>query len=207
MPNQLPTLQEVQNLSDPAPSWMWTMDIIYGGNYIVNALQVLEVTFPFTYIDVDGRYRGGTTIYFPGKNNIDKVTVSLYETEDFAMLQAIKLWQGIIVNDDNIHGLPIDYMGNIVLNLYDNVGRPRASCNLAGCWPAQLSDWQLNYQQSGHLQMSVSFSVNNSEFTFYDTAGTPFVPPSLANATIFNSTLAAVNPGVSGLLADRLSGY
>src|SRR6478736_5111464 len=135
--SRLPTLDDVQRLADPAPSWMWTMDILRGNLIAVSALRVLEVTFPFTYIDAEARYRGGTTIYFPGKNNIDKVTVSFYETEDFAILQAIKWWQGLIVNNDSVHALPKDYMGNIVLTLHDNTGQQRASCNLAGCWPAQ----------------------------------------------------------------------
>ena len=177
----LPSLRDIENLADPAPSWMWMMDIVRGDKLAVSSLQVLEVNFPFTYFDVDGRYRGGTYIYFPGKNNIDKVTVGFYETEDFAILQAVQTWQGLITNSENIHALPKDYMGNIVLSLFDNRGIQRLGCNLSGCWPAQLSDWQLNYQQSAHLTISVTFAVNSSQFTFYDASGALFDASSPAN--------------------------
>src|SRR6185437_1869713 len=122
---------------------------------------------PFTYLEVDGRYRSGTYIFFPGKNNIDKVTISFYETQDFFILKAFKLWQSLIVNDDNIHALPIAYLGSCVLTCYDTQGAPRMQCNLSGCWPSQLSDWSLTYSGSNHLPVQVQFSVNSSDFEFF----------------------------------------
>jgi hypothetical protein len=173
-----PTLQQVQGLPDPALSWMWTADILFNNIIIVSALQVLEVNFPFAYIESISRPRAGSFLYFPGHSNIDGTSVSFYETENFYILQAFKTWQGNIKDDKGNYGLPINYLGEIVLRCYDGTGRPgaetgtpRFETTLIGCWPAKLSDWSLNYQGSNHLIVQVQFSVNDSDSKFFDPNG------------------------------------
>jgi hypothetical protein len=194
-----PTLNQIEGLLDPAPDWMWTMDILRGGSVLLSNLHVLEVQFPFLYLEVEGRYRAGTYIFFPGKNNIDKVTVSFYETEDFFVLQAFTLWQSLIVDDDNIHALPKDYLGSCVLTCYDGAGNQRIQCNLSGCWPAQLSDWSLNYSSSNHLQVQVQFSVNASKFTFFTKTGAQIMPTANPALTAQQNLGAQVNPFTNNL--------
>jgi hypothetical protein len=168
MASTFPTLSQIQKLPDPIPSWLWSCDIELPGDKIIPGPYILEITFPFSYIEPISRYRAGSFLYFPGHSNIDTVTVNFYETEDFRVLQAFKLWQSMVIDDLGNYSAPTSFLGAINLHLHDNQGRERATCHLYGCWPARLTDWSLNYQSSTHLQVGVQFSVNNSKFVFKD---------------------------------------
>lgn len=175
----LPTLNQVQGLPDPAENWAWTADILIKDVILVSALRVLEVNFPFSYIESTPRPRAGSFLYFPGHSNIDGTTVSFYETQDFSVLRAFKYWQSLIKDDDGNYGLPMDYLGEVILRNFDSQGKVRLETVLAGCWPARLSDWQLTYQGSNHLTVQVQFSVNDSEFRFINATGIEIVTTSI----------------------------
>jgi len=164
------------------------MDILMHGTNIIQDLYVLEVNFPFAYLESAARYRAGTFLYFPGHSNIDSPAVTFYETESFQLLQAFKSWQDKIRDNDGNYGMPVDYLGTVVLHLHDTRGQERARCYLYGCWPSRLADWAMNYQNSTHLQVQVTFACNDSEFIFND-----------ATAAGVNQALAQLQPEINRL--------
>lgn len=159
-----PTLLEIQHVPEPAPNWMWTLDMLLPDNTFIDRMRVLEVNFPFSYIDTMQRYRQGSYVYFPGHSNIDGVNVTFLETGNFDVLPIIKSWQSKVKNSaTGNYGIAKDYLGSAVLRNYDVKGKLQMTHELFGCWPTRLSDWSMNYQGSNHLMVQVQFSVNDSE--------------------------------------------
>lgn len=191
MASSYPTLRQIQGLPDPVSSWMWSCTIALPGETVIPGPYIMDVSFPFSYIEPISRYRACSFLYFPGHSNIDPTSITFYETEDFRVLQALKMWQGQVIDADGNYIPPVKFLGTITLHLYDNKGNERASCNLYGCWPARLTDWSLNYQSSNHLQVAVQFSVNNSKFSFFDNSGSEVL-----SSIGFNNPmqLAAIRP-------------
>ena len=164
-----PSLAQAQAFGDVAPSWMWTIDIYppsSGGVPAISNLRVMNVSLPFSYINSKDVFRAASNIYFPHFNNIENISIGFLETEDLFLLQAIQTWQSLIVDSNGNYGLPINYMGNIVLTLRDNAGNSRGTCTLYGIWPSKLDPWQLTYENANHLAVQVEFSTNQSQFVF-----------------------------------------
>lgn len=180
----------IQALPDPAPNWLWTLDIgpvgmssspsvgdsstnsftnsvsnlfsATGSNLqSISNLYVRDVSIPFLNIDVETRFRSGLYYHFPRFATASPVMITFYETIFFDVSYFLSQWHFMVRHPDGNYGLPVEYCANGILTLYDYVGIPQMVITLVGMWPTHRQNWDLHYNNSNEIMVAVEFSVNN----------------------------------------------
>lgn len=148
-------------LAPPANNWRWlaVMPSDFGD---ARNIVVEEMTFPHVKIPAQGRFSGGSNTYYPTTHDVNSVNITFYEDEDFTALTYLTNWSRAVVNPDTgTYGYPIDYKREIKFEKFALDGRLVMTGTLFGCWPSELSDYNLNYNESGRMVTSCVFSVDS----------------------------------------------
>ncbi|MDE2589079.1 MAG: hypothetical protein KGL95_05385 [Patescibacteria group bacterium] len=163
------TFQDILSLDDPAPDWMWTLDILnIPGMPALENLYIQAVSFPPNQLQSEQRYRGGLYVHFPKFADVQGMNVSFYETQGYIVSQFLNQWFSLIFHDDGTFGIPVDYMGSAVLRLYDFTGQKRLTITAAGAWPRMRTNYDLMYNQSNMTHVSCDFAIIPPKFSTPD---------------------------------------
>lgn len=158
------TLNDVLSLPDSAPAWKWIVRMpIVAGAYL-SSLYVEEISLPFNNTSSDGRYTGGSKTYYPSMTDISAVTITFYEDVNYTSMNYLLNWRALVVNPNTyFYGLPSVYKQPIEWELYNGVsGIPVMAGVLLGCWPTEISPFQLQFGSSDRIKISHTFSVDAS---------------------------------------------
>ena len=167
-----PTTSMLQALPDIAPDWMWTADIVNIPSLPgVSNMYVLDIAFSQNTIDTKNVYRNGLYQTFPSHSQAQHCTLQFYEPSNYNMLDFFYRWKSLIRDPETGYwGLPADYMGCIIVTLFDTVGIPQMAMRLNGIWPYAVQGFNLQYGSSNKFATNVDFSVNDCIVT-YSSAG------------------------------------
>jgi len=158
------TLNGVLSIPDPAPAWQWLvrMPIVQGG--FLSSIYCEEISLPFNNTSSDGRYTGGSKTYYPSMTDISAVTITFYEDVNYTVMNYLLNWRAIVVDPNTyFYGLPSAYKQPIEWELYNGVSNiPVMAGVLLGCWPTEISPFQLQFGSSDRIKISHTFSVDAS---------------------------------------------
>lgn len=154
-------LAAIQALLDPAPGWMWTADIVDCPKLpnLAN-IYVRNIDMPLSTFDVEPRFRAGGYIYYPKFSAIGQLHLTFYEPGDYVITKYLAKWFVLIKDNKGNYGLPADYMGSVILRLYDTTAKLQCTLSARAVWPMQRSSMGLNYDHSIENVISCAFSVN-----------------------------------------------
>lgn len=152
----------VQSLPDPAPNWLWTLDLSIPSIGAINNLYIREVSVPFLGFDMETRFRGGLYYHFPKHPNLSSLMVTFYETIFFDITYFLSQWSYLVRNPGGNFGLPVDFCGTGTFTCYDYVGVPQLSVNVSGMWPIRRGNFDMHYNSSNEIMVNCEFAATET---------------------------------------------
>ena len=152
------------NLKDPALSTTFLVRMPWAADNL-KEIVVEKVTPTFSKTPATPRFNQGSNTYFPGITDIDGLTVSFYETYDFAVITWLRNWREKVYNTSNgVYGMPKDYKKSIHVIQYGQGSNSKvADVKYQGCWPTDTAPLSLDYtDESGVIKVEGQFSVDSS---------------------------------------------
>jgi hypothetical protein len=195
------TINDVRNLGDPQRSYKWevimpTIGLItlvnnnsrknsykLTGKSTINgtldvdqprtaSIFVEEVEgLPFSKIDSEAFYEGGSNTYFPGIKDIDRVTLFFYQNESSYIPAYLESWKSLVVQPNGLRNFPSEYKHDIVVRLLDGRNNVTVAFRLRGTFPTVTTPLDLNYE-TGRVRFAQEFSIDSSELLSANTVGT-----------------------------------
>ena len=194
----MPNLQQYQGLLDAAPDWMWTCDIVNLSQlFPLSNVYVREVNFNYNHVNAVQRYRNGIYQQYPTQFMANPVALTFYEPYNYSISYFLEQWSLLIRNKSGAFNTPNNYMGSMILRLYDVTGLQQLMVQLDGVWPITRHSINLQYQSSGMTLVGCDFSINNVSITYI---GTGF--STLLGTNNISTDLLSVGGG----LANSLTG-
>ncbi|MDE1905569.1 MAG: hypothetical protein KGH75_03855 [Rhodospirillales bacterium] len=171
-----PTLSQWEGLDDAAPSWMWTCDIVnVAGLTNLANVYVREMNFGFNHISASQRYRNGIYNQFPTQTSNSPSSITFYEPYNYSITYYLEQWNLLIRSKDGVYNVPSQYMGSLIIRLYDPTGLQQLMVQLDGVWPISRHPIQLSYAHSDMTVIGCDFSVNTASITYIGTGFTSLI--------------------------------
>jgi|HubBroStandDraft_2_1064218.scaffolds.fasta_scaffold143613_2 hypothetical protein len=157
------------NLANAARTYQWDFQIpapVGTGDTDVWLLRAQNVHIPgksFEDIHIDYKATGGYNI--PGREQYDHIfPVTLLEGEDALGFTAINSWMEQIRSAVGGTGSPdASLKTDAVLTMTDEQENPWLAIKLVGIYPKSVDNVDLNYNSSGVVKFSVTFSYDRWE--------------------------------------------
>jgi len=154
------------NLTDftPAPSWRFTCTLptVAGTNLNGQKLsfQVERISCPMPGINFEPAVFNSGERQFPNLRTIGAITISFIEDTNYSILQYLRAWKNLIIDDDGNYGLPASYKKQIQLQPYDETGQSNITLSWSFCAPSQIEPYDFDGSQTRHVTCSVTFVVD-----------------------------------------------
>ena len=162
-----PTLNQYEALSDPAPNWIWTADIVnVPGLVQLENVYIKDINFGFNTINAEPRYRNGIYQNFPKGMNPVPCNLIFYEPQEYSIAYYLEQWRELVRDKLGNWYVPANYMGSIIIRLYDITGLQQMMVQLDGVWPTHQQQIDLNYTHSDMTLTAGEFSVNTASITY-----------------------------------------
>lgn len=144
---------------DPALTTLWMVRVPFDSSLTFLAAEDCAPTFP--KIPAEARFAQGEQRYYPGYKDIDGLSITFYETNDYKVSEWLMQWQKRIFNN-GVYGLPRDYMMPIIVTLYSkHQSKPVRTLSYQRAWITDRGPYQLNYsEETGRLVVQAQFAVN-----------------------------------------------
>lgn len=157
------TLQQVRARPDPLLNWQWicldgTLPFDHPNEYLES------IDLPFNNIRSESVYVGSGYTCYPQAHEVEAFTAVFYEDCYAATTTWLQDWKSKIKNfSTGVYGLPKDYKKTMTVALLTTKGEPALQYRLIGIWPTITSSLSLNYNESGRIILSQTFSVDDVE--------------------------------------------
>lgn len=153
------TLEALTDRREPAYNFKWRCSKL---PWDMDVTYVESVSLPFPTYDVaDPLFGGATFFYYPGFVRLDSFSLMMYEDQDFSTTTWVTGWMYLIRNPvTGIYSLPKDYKREVHFELVNDKNEPTVVARLIGCWPSQVSNFDLNYTESGRLGLNITMSAD-----------------------------------------------
>jgi len=160
-------IQKLLNLPDPLLDFKW---ICRDGKlpFGLPSEYLESIDLPFLNIRIkEGVFGGSRYTYYPGFHDISSFSVNFYEDSQGNVTRWLWQWKNRIKDfKTGIYNLPSDYKRNLNIQLLDTNNTPVINASLIGVWPADTSNYQLNYTNNGRIIVGQTFSIDNQELEF-----------------------------------------
>lgn len=169
------TLEDIQNLPDPAPLWRHRVEMPTDipGVTRPEPQQIIGGSFSWAFADADQRAHSGSYVYYPQFNNIDAIDIIFFETADYQIIKYLTAWFNLVVSGkDGTYSASDIYKRNIILRMNDNADNETIRVRYNGTWPTRINHIELSENEE-YFQVSCNFSVdsNNVEFDGLEQSG------------------------------------
>lgn len=99
---------------------------------------------------------------FPESVACANLSITFYEDYSFSVLNYLKKWQKVIVNENGVFGVPYGekgYAKDILVHLFDTCGLRKGTATLENCYPEEITGYELG-SDNGVIETTCSFSVH-----------------------------------------------
>jgi len=172
-------LRDMLSRQDPqfVQDWAITMP---GRPNILHPSMVEAITFPLPTIETEPIFGATARTYYAKYNDIDTLTLTLYEDQLHTSNRYIDDWRSLVVDSEGNYRLPetslqqgAGYKAPIVLTALTANNQPTAQYVVSGCFPIS-TDSQTYNSETGRITLNVLFSVDKIDIFWFD--------PKLTNA-------------------------
>lgn len=161
----LTSINKLVSRPDPQLNFKWVVmssmpDV---GGVSLPTEYVESVDIPFGNIQVaEGVFNCGSMTYFPGFHDTSAFGLVLYEDDQATALHYILNWKANVKNyATGAYKLPKQYKRDLRVRLLDTKNIGVVDFILEGIWPADTSNYSLQYTSSERLVVSQNFSIDN----------------------------------------------
>lgn len=125
--------------------------------------RVEEIPAKYFEINDESRYYAGSTISFPGSRTFGQISITFYESSDYASFDMIRNWMDTIIDEKGNYGVLNDYVRNISLYAFDGVNANAATLKLKyiDCWPLSISEQSYSFNGTDRVKWTVPFAVHD----------------------------------------------
>lgn len=154
------------SLNNPARLYLWEVmftNPVGGGDAEVLELRCQTTAIPGRSVgEILIPFKGTAGLKFPGKLNMSHSwPTSFVESTDKKVFNAIHAWNQTIINAATGIGGPDTLIkANIYLRLVDAVGTVYQKIRLAGCYPQDVADTPLAFDNENVIMYTVTFSYD-----------------------------------------------
>jgi len=157
------------NLSNPARTYLWEVmfsNPIGGGDADALMLRCQTTNIPGRSLgEILVPFKQSAGIKFPGKYTVTHTwACSFIEGVDAKVFNAVYAWKQAIVHDKlNVGGPDVIIKANIYLRLLDTKGSVYQKIKMVGCYPQELEEVPLAYEDEKVIMYPVTFSFDHWE--------------------------------------------
>jgi len=154
------------NLTNPQRTYNWEvklLDVVGGGNTEMLLLRAQSTSLPgksFGQIKIPYKQTSGFVV--PGKLNFGQTwSCTFIEGEDKKVFDALHAWNQAIVNDTT--GISIgdeQVKRDLYLTMISTKGEDTLVMKLIGCFPQNVSDVSLSYDNEDAVKFEVTWSYD-----------------------------------------------
>lgn len=154
-------------LSDPALITRWFVHL----PDITDPFQtfVESIELPFPKLAAKPRYGHARNTYYPDMEDIDAITVNMYETDKFDAQQYVQRWYDKVRDRNDNYGVPRDYKRRLESHLFHrDRNEPVAKVVFTGAWPTDRNPISLNYEDvTGRIIHGFQLQVDRQPEVIY----------------------------------------
>lgn len=152
-------------LSAPDPA-LSTLFFVRMPQDLANTPQFLlaeSVSLLVPKISAESSFSNGGYDFFPGFIENDSVSITFYETYNYAVSKWLRDWRKKVSDGRGNYGLPVEYKKDIIVAMYSKFStKPVNVVTYNACWPTDRAPYELNYQEeSGRVTVQATFSCDN----------------------------------------------
>lgn len=170
-----------KNVGEPAADWLWVADIsepstrtpvLRTGVKLRSPAvagvffgRITEIPLQYKSVDSDQRFYRGRRKEYPRYTQVEQVTISFFETDQYDMLPRLLDWIDAVVSPDGTYSPIQEYIRDINFYAFDNRDRltPKVQGKYSGCWPLSISPQTYSADGSSHVIWSVNFAMEDVE--------------------------------------------
>lgn len=146
---------------EPALSSIWIVKIPFNTQNIFIAAEQVSATV--RKIPGESRFTGGRNKFYAGTSDIDSVSITFYETDDYAVSKWLYSWRKL-VEDNGIYGLPADFKKIFYVFAYSkSQPKPTRTFKYDGVWPTDRNAYEYNQDETGRITVQAQFAVDDVE--------------------------------------------
>lgn len=98
----------------------------------------------------------------PGRLEDSVLSLTFRETELGLVDTYFNMWRNLVVDEDGLYGVRLEYSKTVVLMLLSSVGFPVKSFDYREVYPKTISSGTLDYDESAILAYTIEFAVSDS---------------------------------------------
>jgi len=157
------------NLSNPARTYLWEVmfsNPVGGGDADALMLRCQTANIPGRSLgEILVPFKQSAGIKFPGKYTVSHTWACTFiEGTDKKIFDALYAWKQAIVHDKlNVGGPDTVIKANIYLRLLDTKGSVYLKIKLVGCYPQEVDEVPLAYEDEDSIKYPATFSFDHWE--------------------------------------------
>lgn len=161
MPSYALSRTRALTLAAPANNWRWLarMPIVPGGPPATSVVAD-QIELVHRAIAPQPRFVGSMHQSYPTTSDVSSFSMSFYEDENYTATKYLYAWQALVIDEFGVHGMPVDYKKDILLEMYSITDQKGFTARLVGTWPSNVGNFSLSYNESGRLVVSCTFSAD-----------------------------------------------
>lgn len=163
------TIQDIRGVGNPQRAYEWEVSLTtnsIGGNVSLLNRRAKSVSIPETSVDtIIINYKSRKAHYAGRSASPSTVTIVFWEDEDQNVYQFFKNWMEDKLTDSEVGGgvTADQYTADMFIKtLAHDSTTPTGTFRLTRVFPISIGDIQLSYDQSEHMEVSVTFSFDSN---------------------------------------------
>lgn len=185
---------KLANQWQPQRAYLWEVWLPIMGYGLVDQVSAkcLEVNFGLMKLtNLRTKRYGNRSARYAGTRDIDPITLTILETEDFSSYSYFMNWHNKIVTNE-YYSPRKDYAKSIRIVLYKKDKSESMSFELMNCFPITMPTYNLTYSSSGVVSYNIQLNVDYVKDKTFNLTN----PQALLSA-IMQDPLAAFNTAKS----------
>jgi hypothetical protein len=168
---------------NPTPAWRFYCTLPTVSGTVLNGQQlsfyIERCSIPLPGINFEAAAFNSGERQFPNLRTIDIINMVLMEDTNYSVIQYLRAWKNLIIDDQGNYGLPSTYMLPIQLQPYDFTGNSNITLSWPNCAPSRIDSLDFDGTASKHVTCAVAFITNIMDpFTASSNATPPAILPS-----------------------------
>ena len=161
---------ELDKRFDPVTNFEW-MAVIRdrsGRSEDMPWYYIDDITLPTPQFGSTPKYIRGKEHKYADMFSVNTCTIKLFSDVSGLAFNYANAWCRSIYRDDNLYQMPKMYKRDIWIFILDATKKVVVDIQLIGCWPSSWGEYSLVSGAAGHLETSLTLSVDDFKMNYSD---------------------------------------